>query len=284
MTIQWFPGHMAKARRQVVEKLKLIDIVYELVDARIPQSSRNPMIDDIIANKKRILILNKKDMADESITKEWIQYYKEQGIASIAIDSQTGSGLKQIVQLSKELLEKEREKMKAKGVKPRAIRALIVGIPNVGKSTLINRLAGRNIAKTGDRPGITKQQSWIKTGKELELLDTPGILWPKFEDEEVGLKLAATGAIKDEILNLQDVAAYAMRYLIKHYPDRLMDRYQIDNLSNENEIVDLFDHIGKKRGCLSAGGLIDYDKTAEVFIRDVRTLKLGKISFDRPNE
>ncbi|MED1437515.1 MULTISPECIES: ribosome biogenesis GTPase YlqF [Aeribacillus] len=284
MTIQWFPGHMAKARRQVVEKLKLIDIVYELVDARIPQSSRNPMIDDIIANKKRILILNKKDMADESITKEWIQYYKEQGIASIAIDSQTGSGLKQIVQLSKELLEKEREKMKAKGVKPRAIRALIVGIPNVGKSTLINRLAGRNIAKTGDRPGITKQQSWIKTGKELELLDTPGILWPKFEDEEVGLKLAATGAIKDEILNLQDVAVYAMRYLIKHYPDRLMDRYQIDNLSNENEIVDLFDHIGKKRGCLSAGGLIDYDKTAEVFIRDVRTLKLGKISFDRPNE
>ncbi|MGY4112137.1 ribosome biogenesis GTPase YlqF [Aeribacillus pallidus] len=284
MTIQWFPGHMAKARRQVVEKLKLIDIVYELVDARIPQSSRNPMIDDIIANKKRILILNKKDMADESITKEWIQYYKEQGIASIAIDSQTGSGLKQIVQLSKELLEKEREKMKAKGVKPRAIRALIVGIPNVGKSTLINRLAGRNIAKTGDRPGITKQQSWIKTGKELELLDTPGILWPKFEDEEVGLKLAATGAIKDEILNLQDVAAYAMRYLIKHYPDRLMDRYQIDNLPNENEIVDLFDHIGKKRGCLSAGGLIDYDKTAEVFIRDVRTLKLGKISFDRPNE
>lgn len=284
MTIQWFPGHMAKARRQVVEKLKLIDIVYELVDARIPQSSRNPMIDDIIANKKRILILNKKDMADESITKEWIQYYKEQGIASIAIDSQTGSGLKQIVQLSKELLEKEREKMKAKGVKPRAIRALIVGIPNVGKSTLINRLAGRNIAKTGDRPGITKQQSWIKTGKELELLDTPGILWPKFEDEEVGLKLAATGAIKDEILNLQDVAAYAMRYLIKHYPDRLMDRYQIDNLSNENEIVDLFDHIGKKRGCLSVGGLIDYDKTAEVFIRDVRTLKLGKISFDRPNE
>ncbi|WP_117016780.1 ribosome biogenesis GTPase YlqF [Aeribacillus pallidus] len=284
MTIQWFPGHMAKARRQVVEKLKLIDIVYELVDARIPQSSRNPMIDDIIANKKRILILNKKDMADESITKEWIQYYKEQGIASIAIDSQTGSGLKQIVQLSKELLEKEREKMKAKGVKPRAIRALIVGIPNVGKSTLINRLAGRNIAKTGDRPGITKQQSWIKTGKELELLDTPGILWPKFEDEEVGLKLAATGAIKDEILNLQDVAVYAMRYLIKHYPDRLMDRYQIDNLSNEIEIVDLFDHIGKKRGCLSAGGLIDYDKTAEVFIRDVRTLKLGKISFDRPNE
>ncbi|MGR6115173.1 ribosome biogenesis GTPase YlqF [Aeribacillus composti] len=284
MTIQWFPGHMAKARRQVVEKLKLIDIVYELVDARIPQSSRNPMIDDIIANKKRILILNKKDMADESITKEWIQYYKEQGIASIAIDSQTGSGLKQIVQLSKELLEKEREKMKAKGVKPRAIRALIVGIPNVGKSTLINRLAGRNIAKTGDRPGITKQQSWIKTGKELELLDTPGILWPKFEDEEVGLKLAATGAIKDEILNLQDVAVYAMRYLIKHYPDRLMDRYQINNLSNEIEIVDLFDHIGKKRGCLSAGGLIDYDKTAEVFIRDVRTLKLGKISFDRPNE
>lgn len=282
MTIQWFPGHMAKAKREVVEKLKLIDIVYELVDARIPQSSRNPMIDEIIANKKRIILLNKKDMADEAITNEWISFFQSRGLTAMAIDSKSGSGLKQIIAISKQLLKPQFDKMRAKGVRPRAIRALIVGIPNVGKSTLINRLAGRNIAKTGDRPGITKQQSWIKAGKELELLDTPGILWPKFEDEEVGYKLAATGAIKDEILNLQDVAVFVLRFLMKHYPEELKVRYQFAELPEE--IIDLFDQIGRLRGCLQAGGEIDYDKTAEIIIRDVRTLKLGKLTFDIPNE
>lgn len=282
MTIQWFPGHMAKAKREVVEKLKLIDIVYELVDARIPQSSRNPMIDEIIANKKRIILLNKKDMADQAITNEWISFFQSRGLTAVAIDSKSGSGLKQIIAISKQLLKPQFDKMRAKGVRPRAIRALIVGIPNVGKSTLINRLAGRNIAKTGDRPGITKQQSWIKAGKELELLDTPGILWPKFEDEEVGYKLAATGAIKDEILNLQDVAVFVLRFLMKHYPEELKVRYQFAELPEE--IIDLFDQIGRLRGCLQAGGEIDYDKTAEIIIRDVRTLKLGKLTFDIPNE
>ncbi|MED0656716.1 ribosome biogenesis GTPase YlqF [Anoxybacillus ayderensis] len=280
MTIQWFPGHMAKAKREVTEKLKLIDIVFELVDARIPMSSRNPLIDEIVANKPRIMLLNKADMADPDVTKQWIDFFAAQQIEAIAIDSQSGTGVKQIVTVAKEKLRPKFEKMMAKGIKrPRAMRALIVGIPNVGKSTLINRLAGKHIAKTGDTPGVTKAQQWIKVGKELELLDTPGILWPKFEDEEVGLKLATTGAIKDTILNLQDVAVYALRFLAAHYPDRLKERYALSDIPED--IVVLFDEIGKRRGCLAAGGVVDYDKVAELVLRDIRTEKLGRLSFDR---
>jgi ribosome biogenesis GTPase A len=281
MTIQWFPGHMAKAKREVMEKLKLIDIVLELVDARIPMSSRNPLIDEIVANKPRIILLNKADMADPDITKQWVAFFEKQHVLALAIDSQTGAGVKQIVTSVKELLRPKFEKMIAKGIKkPRAMRALIIGIPNVGKSTLINRLAGKHIAKTGDIPGVTKAQQWIKVGKELELLDTPGILWPKFEDEEVGLKLATTGAIKDTILNLQDVAVYALKFLVTHYPERLKERYSLVEIPED--IVALFDEIGKKRGCLAAGGLIDYDKVAELVLRDIRTEKLGRLSFERP--
>ncbi|WP_243289894.1 ribosome biogenesis GTPase YlqF [Bacillus sp. FJAT-47783] len=282
MTIQWFPGHMAKARREVTEKLKLIDIVFELVDARIPLSSRNPMIDEIISNKPRIVLLNKADMADENVTKNWLRYFEQHHVHAIAIDAQKGEGLKQITDLSKQLLHDKFQKMREKGINPRAIRALIVGIPNVGKSTLINRLAKKNIAKTGDRPGITKAQSWIKVGKELELLDTPGILWPKFEDQQVGQKLAATGAIKDEILNLQDIAVFVLKHLMTYYPERLQERYGFESFSED--IVDIFDHIGKRRGCLMGGGLIDYDKTAELIIRELRTMKLGRISFENPDE
>ncbi|UNL83897.1 ribosome biogenesis GTPase YlqF [Priestia koreensis] len=283
MTIQWFPGHMAKARRQVTEKLKLIDIVYELVDARIPQSSRNPMIDEIVTNKPRVVLLNKADKADKAITNEWLRYYEEKGIAAIAIDAQSGKGLNQILTVSKELLKEKFDRMRAKGIKnPRAIRAMIVGIPNVGKSTLINRLAHKNIAKTGDRPGVTQAQQWIKVGKELELLDTPGILWPKFEDELVGYKLATTGAIKDTILNLQDVAVYALRFLTASYPNRLQERYDLPHIPEE--IVDLFDEIGKRRGCLLSGGIIDYDKTAELVLREIRGDKLGVLTFEKPYE
>ncbi|WP_201722548.1 ribosome biogenesis GTPase YlqF [Anoxybacillus sp. UARK-01] len=281
MTIQWFPGHMAKAKREVQEKLKLIDIVFELVDARIPLSSRNPMIDEILANKPRIVLLNKADMADEAITVQWISYFEQQALHALAIDSQGGKGTKQIVAAAKNMLKDKFAKMAAKGIKnPRPMRALIVGIPNVGKSTLINRLAGKHIAKTGDKPGVTKAQQWIKVGKEMELLDTPGILWPKFEEEEVGLKLAATGAIKDAILNLQDVAVYALRFLNQHYPDRLKERYSLQEIPED--IVELFDEIGKRRGCLMAGGAIDYDKVAELVLRDVRTEKLGRLSFEKP--
>lgn len=280
MTIQWFPGHMAKAKREVTEKLKLIDIVFELVDARIPMSSRNPLIDEIVANKPRMMLLNKADMADPDVTKQWIEFFATQQIEAIAIDSQSGTGVKQIVTVAKEKLRPKFEKMMAKGIKrPRAMRALIVGIPNVGKSTLINRLAGKHIAKTGDTPGVTKAQQWIKVGKELELLDTPGILWPKFEDEEVGFKLATTGAIKDTILNLQDVAVYALRFLATYYPERLKERYALSDIPED--IVVLFDEIGKRRGCLAAGGVVDYDKVAELVLRDIRTEKLGRLSFDR---
>lgn len=279
MTIQWFPGHMAKARREVTEKLKLIDIVFELVDARLPLSSRNPMIDEIIQQKPRIILLNKADLADSEWTKEWIAYFKSRQLPAIAINSQEGQGLSQIMNKTKELLKEKFDRMRARGIKPRAVRAMIVGIPNVGKSTLINRLAKRNIAKTGNTPGVTKAQQWIKVGKELELLDTPGILWPKFEDEEVGYKLALTGAIKDSIINLQDVAAYGLRFLKEHYPERLTERYQIDP---HLEIIEMFDAIGKLRGCLLKGGEIDYDKTTDIIIRDIRSEKLGKLTFDFP--
>ncbi|THE14452.1 ribosome biogenesis GTPase YlqF [Bacillus timonensis] len=280
MTIQWFPGHMAKARRQVTEKLSLIDIVFELVDARIPASSRNPMIDEIIKNKPRLLLLNKADMADPKVTKEWIEYFKENDIHALAINSQAGNGMKQIVSEAREILKEKFDKMAAKGIRPRAIRALIVGIPNVGKSTLINRLAKKNIAQTGDRPGITKAQQWIKVGKELELLDTPGILWPKFEDQEVGLKLATTGAIKDTILNLQDIAVYALRFLEANYPENLKERFSLEEIPDD--IVLLFDEIAKRRGTRMSGGVTDYDKTAELIIREIRTEKLGRLTFERP--
>jgi len=215
--IQWFPGHMAKARREVTEKLNLIDIVFELTDARIPYSSRNPMIDEIIKQKPRIVLLNKEDMADPIMTNKWVKYYQEQNITAIPINSQTGDGLKQLIAKTKELTKEKFDKMRAKGIiKPRAIRAMVVGIPNSGKSTLINKLAKKNIAKTGNTPGVTRQQQWIKVGKEIELLDTPGILWPKFEDEQVGMNLALTGAIKDTILNLQDIAVYALQFLEKN--------------------------------------------------------------------
>lgn len=281
MTIQWFPGHMAKARREVTEKLKLIDIVYELVDARLPISSRNPMIDEIIKQKPRIILLNKADLADPSDTQKWIQYFQEtsENTRAIAIDSFQGKGINKIQPLSKELLQEKFDKMKMRGIRPRAIRALIVGIPNVGKSTLINRLAKKNIAKTGDRPGVTKAQQWVKVGKELELLDTPGILWPKFEDQEVGLKLATTGAIKDTIINLQEVTVFALRFLGQYYPERLKERYGISEI--HEDVVELFDAIGEKRGCKMSGGFIDYDKVAELVIREIRQEKLGRITFDK---
>jgi len=282
MSIQWFPGHMAKARREVTEKLKLIDIVYELTDARIPFSSRNPMIDEIIKQKPRIVLLNKADMADAKKTKKWVSYFQKQGIVAIPINSQSGSGMAAIVTTTKQIVSEKFEKMRAKGIKPRAIRAMVVGIPNSGKSTFINRLAQKNIAKTGNTPGVTKAQQWIKVGKEIELLDTPGILWPKFEDQEVGFNLALTGAIKDTILNLQEVAVFALRFLEKEYPERLIERYGFQQIPEE--IVEIFDAIGTRRGCLVSGGMVDYDKTAELIIREIRSLKLGRLTLELPPE
>lgn len=282
MQIQWFPGHMAKAKRQIIEKLKLVDIVYELVDARIPLSSRNPMIDEIVQQKPRIVLMNKADMADPEKTKEWIRYFESNRILALAINSQTGQGIQQINPKSQELLKEKFDKMRSKGIRPRAIRGMVVGIPNSGKSTFINKLAGKNIAKTGNTPGVTKAQAWIKTKIGLELLDTPGILWSKFEDQTVGYKLALTGAIKDSILNMQDIAVFALKFLKREYPERLAERYGFTEIPEE--LVEIFDHIGKKRGCLLSGGRIDYDKTSELLIREIRSEKLGKLTFETPED
>ncbi|HBT71937.1 MAG TPA: ribosome biogenesis GTPase YlqF [Lysinibacillus sp.] len=282
MTIQWFPGHMAKARREVTEKLKLVDIIFELIDARLPLSSRNPMIDEVINQKPRLLILNKADMADEQETRKWVEYFAQRGHKAVAINSLEGKGLQQVTKAAQEILKEKFDRMKARGMKPRAIRAMIVGIPNVGKSTLINRLAKKNIAKTGNTPGVTKAQQWIKVGKELELLDTPGILWPKFEDQEVGFKLALTGAIKDTITNMEDLAVYGLRFLSDHYPKRMEERYGFEFI--HEELVDTFDHIGKLRRVFGPGGEIDYDQVAQLIVRDIRGLQLGKLTFDFVDE
>ena len=278
MTIQWFPGHMAKARRQVTESLKLVDIVFELVDARLPLSSRNPMIDEVINQKPRLLILNKSDMADEVETRRWIAYFEERGHKAVAINSFEGKNLQAVTKAAQEILKDKWDRMKSKGMKPRAIRAMIVGIPNVGKSTLINRLAKKNLAKTGNMPGVTKAQQWIKVGKEIELLDTPGILWPKFEDQEIGYKLALTGAIKDSITNMEDLAVYGLRYLALHYPERMEERYGIGSVSED--LVETFDAIGNRRRVFGQGGEIDYDQVALLVVRDIRDLHLGKLTFD----
>lgn len=281
MTIQWFPGHMAKARREVTEQLKLVDIVFELIDARLPLSSRNPMIDEVIHQKPRLLILNKADLADPAETKKWIQYFENEGTRAVAINSFQGQGLQAVTRAAKEILAPKIERMKKRGIRPGAIRAMIVGIPNVGKSTLINRLAKRNIAKTGNAPGVTRAQQWIKYGKELELLDTPGILWPKFEDKEAGYKLALTGAIKDTLLNMDDLALYGLRFLEDHYPNRLQDRYGISKVGETpDDIIGVFDHIGNLRNIYAAGAEVDYDKVSELIVREIRSELLGKLTFD----
>lgn len=282
MTIQWFPGHMAKARREVTEKLKLVDIIFELIDARLPLSSRNPMIDEVINQKPRLLILNKSDMADEHETRKWVEYFAQHGHKAVAINSLEGKGLQLVTKAAQEILKEKFDRMKSRGMKPRAIRAMIVGIPNVGKSTLINRLAKKNIAKTGNMPGVTKAQQWIKVGKELELLDTPGILWPKFEDQEVGYKLALTGAIKDTITNMEDLAVYGLRFLSTYYPTRMEERYGFQFM--HDDLVETFDHIGKLRRVFGAGGEIDYDQVAQLIVRDIRGLLLGKLTFDFVDE
>jgi ribosome biogenesis GTPase A len=286
MTIQWFPGHMTRARRQIEEKLKLIDVVIELLDARIPLASRNPMMDAIVREKPRLIVLNKFDLADPVVTEQWNQYFIKQGHRVLPIDSTTGRNLDQISPLCKTLLADKIAKQVRKGINPRAFRALIVGIPNVGKSTLINKLSGRSVAATGDKPGITKAQQWIKVGTEMELLDTPGILWPKFEDQQVGYRLAVTGAIKEDILDIEEVAFYAIKYLIKHYPGRLQERYSIDqlpeDLTDPNQIVEVMEEIGRKRGCVVSGGRIDLEKTSGVILRELRAGKLDRISFETP--
>ena len=279
MAIQWYPGHMAKAKRQVSEQLKKVDVVFELVDARIPYSSRNPMIDDVIKQKPRVVILNKKDMTNLKELEKWETYFKDEGFYPVAVDAKHGKNLKNVEVEAIKATQEKFDREKAKGLKPRAIRAMIVGIPNVGKSTLINKLAKRSIAETGNKPGVTKQQQWIKVGKSLQLLDTPGILWPKFEDETVGKKLSLTGAIKDSIVHLDEVAIYGLHFLIKHDIEGLKNHYNID-VETDAEILEWFDAIGRRRGLLQKGNEVDYEAVIELIINDVRNAKIGTYCFD----
>jgi ribosome biogenesis GTPase A len=271
---------MAKARREIEEKLKLVDFIMELVDARAPLSSENPMLKQILQQKSKMVLLMKRDLADAKMTEEWISYFKQNGIPALAVNVNDRADISRVIQLAKELGQQKLEKMIKKGIKPRPARAMIVGIPNVGKSTLINRLANKKIAKVGDRPGVTKQQLWIKVKKDFELLDTPGILWPKFEDQQVGYRLAAIGTIKDQLLSLQDIVVFVIRYLQENYPNLLQERYQIEQ--SENDMVEIFVQIGKFRGALESGGNVNFDKVAEIVLRDLRTGRLGNITLEKP--
>ncbi|MFC0233073.1 ribosome biogenesis GTPase YlqF [Vagococcus entomophilus] len=279
MTIQWFPGHMAKAKREVTEKLKFVDIVFELVDARLPISSRNPMLDQIIQQKPRIILLNKGDLADPKETARWQHYFQKQGYASLIVNAQQGKGIKNIVPEAKKVLAEKIAHRSARGLKPQAIRAMCIGIPNVGKSTIMNRLVKKNIAKTGNRPGVTKGQQWLKAGDELELLDTPGILWPKFEDAEIGRKLALTGAIKDNLLHMDDLAIYGLSFWQSFYPQNLTERYALSEQELDLPEAELLMKITEKRGLRE-----DYERGSELIIQEIRSGKLGRFTLDRYQE
>ncbi|AXI09065.1 ribosome biogenesis GTPase YlqF [Oceanobacillus zhaokaii] len=280
MIIQWFPGHMAKARRQVEEKLKLVDFVMELVDARAPLSSQNPMLQQVLQSKTKMIVLMKRDLADQRVTENWINYFKDKDIPAIAVDVNEKTDIKKVIQLAKSLGQEKMDKLMKKGIQPRPARAMIVGIPNVGKSTLINRLANKKVAQTGDRPGITKHQLWIKVKKDFELLDTPGILWPKFEDQMVGYRLAAIGTIKDQLLSLQDIVAFVIKYLQVHYPALLKERFNIEH--DMEDMWEIFELIGKQRGALESGGNVNLDKVSEIVLQDLRAGRLGNITLESP--
>lgn len=278
--IQWFPGHMAKARREITEKLKLVDIVLEILDARVPVSSANPMMRDILKDKPTLILLNKANLADKALTKEWINHFAGLGIKALDIDLIDNYNVNKIIPACYEVLEEKIAKAKEKGYDNFKIRALVVGIPNVGKSTFINTLAKRKAAIVGDKPGVTKSQTWIKINSNLELLDTPGILWPKFENEIVAHNLALCGAIKDDILPLDDVISYGLAFMQKYYKDNLNNRYGVD--INENmELLDVYETIGRKRNCLAKGNQIDYERVINMVLFDLRHNKLGAMTYDR---
>ena len=279
-TIQWFPGHMAKAKREISEKVKLVDLIIELKDARIPYASTNPMISEIIGNKPRFILLCKSSLADPLVTKAWMEYYASNGIISLDIDSITGYHTKDILKYANIALKEVFEKRKSKGITSKTIKAMILGIPNVGKSTLINTLAKRKATTVGDRPGVTKNQTWIKITDTLYLLDTPGILWPKFEDQNVGLKLAMCGSIKDEILDLNGLVLASLDYISKNYPEYLKNRVKIEISDSES----MQEQIGKSRGFLSKGGIVDLERTNRMFINELRGMKIGAMSYERPED
>lgn len=281
MNIQWYPGHMTKAKRAMKEDLKLIDLVIELVDARVPLSSRNPDIDDLGAGKARIVLLNKADLADEALNRRWAQWFTERGMHVVKIDARNKGTLKQIQAVVQEACKEKIERDRKRGILNRPIRAMVVGIPNVGKSTFINSFAGKACAKTGNKPGVTKGNQWIRLNKTLELLDTPGILWPKFEDQQVGLKLALIGSINDEILNRDELALELVSFLNRRYPGVLAERYQLEN-AGDRDTTQVLEQVARQRSCLAKGGELDLPKAARLLLDDFRSGRLGRITLEEP--
>ena len=298
-TINWYPGHMAKAKRMMQESIKLIDVVVEILDARIPASSKNPDIDDLAKGKYRVLLLNKSDMADESKTAAWKKYYENKGFFVSIVNSKTGAGVKATTEVIQKACQEKIERDRKKGILQRPLRAMIAGIPNSGKSTFINSFAGKACTKTGNKPGVTIGKQWIRINKNVELLDTPGILWPKFEDQKTGLHIAFIGSINDDILYPEDMALELIKILVKDYPTVLKERYDIDVSSgtvlidtsdgggsenSNDEAVKILESIGQKRGCLKKGAEIDLEKASKLLIDDFRSLKLGRITLEVPPE
>lgn len=282
MNYQWYPGHMTKAKRMMQENIGLIDLVIELVDARIPLSSRNPDIDELGKNKARMILLNKSDLADPSGNKAWMEYFVERGFHVLEVNAKTGQGLKAIQGKVREACKEKLERDRRRGIKNRPVRAIVVGIPNVGKSTFINSFAGKACTKTGNKPGVTKGKQWIRLNKELELLDTPGILWPKFESEEVGKKLAFIGSMNDEILQMTELAMELADYLMNYYRSVMTERYQLEQ-GREYEPVQLLEHICETRKCYKKGQEPDYEKAASLLIEDFRSGRIGRITLELPD-
>lgn len=280
MNFQWYPGHMTKAKRQMQEDIKLIDLVIELVDARIPLSSRNPDIDDLGKNKARLILLNKSDLADENKNKVWTAYFQDKGFFVVELDARKRNSMNKIQNTIMEACKEKIERDRKRGIKNRPVRAMVVGIPNVGKSTFINTFAGKACAKTGNKPGVTKGKQWIRLNKNVELLDTPGILWPKFDDQAVGLRLALIGSMNDELLNIDELSLELITYLADNYPGALSGRYQI---SEEHEKpVEILEEIAKNRNCIQKGNEIDYSKAANLVIDEFRSGRLGRITLELP--
>jgi len=291
-SINWYPGHMLKTKKQIIEDLKLIDVVIEILDARIPKSSQNPDIQRIISGKKRIILLNKSDLANDSYTKKWIEYFKSKGIETIKTDSNLGQGTKECLKLVEKITEDYMEKAREKGRIKKNIRIMILGIPNVGKSSFINRIVKKKTAEVGNRPGVTKQKQWVRISNNIELLDTPGVLWPKFEDEKVALNLSYTGTIKDEVLQKTEIGYSLLKDLLKTHKNNLFERYKLTDEEMSSIIADvesdttllMMDLIARKRGAIISGGEIDYEKISGIILTDFRTGKLGKITLEKPDE
>lgn len=280
MHFQWYPGHMTKAKRQMQEDIKLIDLVIELVDARIPLSSRNPDIDELGKNKARLILLNKSDLSDERQNEVWAGYFKNKGFYVVKMDARSKKNMKEIQNVIMEACREKIERDRRRGIKNRPVRAMVVGIPNVGKSTFINTFAGKACAKTGNKPGVTKGKQWIRLNKDVELLDTPGILWPKFDDQSVGLKLAMIGSIKDEILNIDELSLELISYLTTNYPGALEKRYQISE--EKEKPVEILEEIARNRNCIQRGNEVDYGKAAAMVIDEFRSGRIGRITLETP--